>query len=271
MATYAIGDVQGCYDELRELLDKICFNENKDVLWLTGDLVNRGPKSLQVLRFVHQLPQKIVVLGNHDFYLLSLAEGIRFNGDHQLHDVLNAPDREELIHFLKHCPLLYYDDKLNYVMVHAGLAPQWDLTLARQCAKEVFDVLQSEEAHHFLLSLYGDWPNQWQEGLQGIERLRFIVNALTRIRFCNEAGVLEFDQKGKIGSQQPNWVPWFKIPWRRNKDLRIIFGHWAALQGKTDEPNVFALDTGCVWGGELTAMRLEDGQRFSDLSKMKKL
>lgn len=262
MATYAIGDVQGCFDELQTLLKKINFNPQVDQLWFVGDLVNRGPKSLEVLRFVKNLPQTKIVLGNHDLHLIALAYGNPYP-DHTLNAVLTAPDREELIEWLRRLPLLHHDEKLNFVMVHAGIYPLWNLNQAKTYAQEFETALHSEKISELLKNMYGDQPDQWNENLAGEERLRFIVNTFTRMRFCTPAGKLEFHNIGKINSVSQNYLPWFKIPNRATKNLNIIFGHWAALQGETGEPKVFALDTGCVWGNCLTAMRLQDQEKFS--------
>ncbi len=268
MATYAIGDVQGCFDELQELLQLLNFDREKDTLWFAGDLVNRGPKSLEVLRFIKNLPKSVVVLGNHDLHLLSIAHGHPFK-DHALFEVLAAPDREELITWLRHQPLLHYDQKLAYVMVHAGIPPQWSLQEAKRHAHEVEKVLHSSAYAEFLEHLYGNKPTKWHSSLKGWGRLRFITNAFTRIRFCDPQGNLDLSTKGVIGSQPSGYLPWFEIPGRAMEKERIVFGHWAALDGKTDNPNVFALDTGCVWGRYLTALRLEDAQRFAVRSKIK--
>jgi len=269
MSTYAIGDVQGCYDELQDLLQLIAFDSSKDYLWFAGDLVNRGPKSLEVLRLVKSFGKKaVVVLGNHDLYLLSIANGHPFK-DHFLYEVLAAPDCGELLEWLRHQPLLHYDAQLNYTMVHAGLPPQWSGEQAKRYAAEVAVMLRSDKYVEFLKHLYGNKPTQWSSSLHGWNRLRFITNALTRIRFCDAQGNLDLTVKGEIGSQPAGYMPWFEVPERASKNQKIIFGHWAALQGKVNEPNVFALDTGCVWGGYLTAMRLEDGQRFAVSARKK--
>jgi bis(5'-nucleosyl)-tetraphosphatase (symmetrical) len=262
MATYAIGDVQGCFDELQALLAKISFNPTHDELWIVGDLVNRGLKSLATLRFIKNLPNCKIVLGNHDLHLLAMAYGRPYHS-HTLDEILQAPDRDELIHWLAQQPLLHHNAKLNYVMVHAGIPPQWDLLLAKQCARELETVLRSEQLSELLTHMYGNEPNQWSDDLQGWERLRFITHAFTRMRFCTAEGALDFHYTGAVGSQPSQLMPWFKVPHRRNKDLNIIFGHWAALQGEVDEPKIFALDTGCVWGNCLTAMRLEDQKIFN--------
>lgn len=264
MATYAIGDIQGCYDELMALLEKLDFNENEDKLWIAGDVVNRGPKSLDVLRFLKNLPKPPkIVLGNHDLHLLAVACGAtREKPKDTLHKILKAKDSEEILHWLRHQPLLHHHARLGYVMVHAGLAPQWDLTLAKKCATELENILQSSDHVEFFHHMYGNDPGCWSEELTGWPRLRFIANCFTRMRFCDLSGHLNLAVKSKIGSQPENLVPWFKFPNRANQSLKIIFGHWAALMGQTDEPNVYPLDTGCVWGNALTAMRLEDEKRI---------
>lgn len=261
MSTYAIGDVQGCYEPLLKLLDKINYSDN-DTLWFTGDLVNRGPDSLQVLRFIKNLPAKQVVLGNHDLHLLALAHS-KHPGwkEDTLHSILQAEDRDELIHWLLHLPLLHYDETLGFIMVHAGLSPNWDLATAKRLAREVETVLQSPKAPEFFNAMYGDQPDQWSETLKGYDRLRCITNYLTRARLCHADGRLELKSKGKIDANVQHLIPWFKLP--RQINAKIIFGHWAALGGETYTPNVYALDTGCVWGFCLTAMRLEDGKKFS--------
>lgn len=274
MSTYTIGDVQGCFDELQSLLTDINFDPRQDRLWLVGDLVNRGPKSLEVLRFVKNLPDAKVVLGNHDIHLLALAYGNPYP-HHTLDAVLNAPDRDELITWLRHLPVLHYDAALGYIMVHAGLAPQWDLATAMRCGRELEAALQDDQQIAALLdNLYGNQPDSWHDDLSGWERLRFITNALTRMRYCTADGRLEFSAAGEPGTQPEGYLPWFKVPGRKTRQQKIVFGHWSSLQGITDEPRVFALDTGCVWGKTLTAMRLEDGQLFSvpcRRSKTKKL
>lgn len=262
MPTYAIGDVQGCFDELQALLKKINFDSEQDELWFVGDLINRGPKSLEVLQFIKNLPRVKVVLGNHDLHLLALAQGASYS-HHTLNPILNSPQLKEYTDWLRQMPLLYHDTKLNYVMVHAGIYPQWNLIEAKKYARELETALQKNDMSELLKNLYGDQPNSWDEKLSGWERLRFITNVFTRMRFCTLDGKLDLQEMGKVGTQSSDLLPWFKIPDRKTKNEKIIFGHWAALQGKTDEPNVFAVDTGCVWGNSLTAMRLEDQQKFS--------
>ncbi len=265
MATYAIGDLQGCYTPLQKLLEHIQFDPNKDILWFTGDIVNRGPESLFTLRFIKNLgDRQRTVLGNHDLHLLAVAHNTLLEKKADtLKEILTAPDRDELIQWLLQQPLLHHDESLGFTMVHAGLAPSWSLEIAKQLAKEVEQVLQAPDVQNFFTHMYGSLPDRWDPYLQGFDRLRCITNYFTRMRFCYLDGRLELNFKGKIGDQPPGLIPWFQIPNRVNASLKIIFGHWAALSGVTETPNVFALDTGCVWGRCLTAMRLEDGKRFS--------
>ena len=263
MPTYCIGDVQGCFDELENLLRLINYNQNHDELWFVGDLVNRGPKSLETLRFIKDLPNTKVVLGNHDLHLLNFYNKIvDFEASH-LKKILDAPDGEELISWLQKQPLIHYSSEHNTAMVHAGIYPGWNIKSALAYAKEVEETLQGENYTDFLKNMYGDEPISWHDDLKDWPRLRFIVNAFTRMRLCNLQGELEFQHTGKMEEAPENYLPWFKIPWRKTKNTKIIFGHWAALEGVIDEPNVFALDTGCVWGKSLTALRIEDGVRFS--------
>jgi bis(5'-nucleosyl)-tetraphosphatase (symmetrical) len=264
MATYAIGDIQGCFSALEKLLLHIHFDSANDTLWLTGDLVNRGLESLETLRFVKSLGARHkIVLGNHDLHLLAVAYGMsEMRKSDTLESILSAPDRNELIDWLRHCPLLVHDDKTGYVMTHAGLAPVWTVQKAALLAREVEAVLQSDSPEAWFKQMYGNHPNQWDDQLQGAERLRCIVNYFTRMRFCHHDGSLELTYKGEINNKPQELIPWFEVTPRANAEAKIIFGHWASLAGKTDAPNVYALDTGCVWGQCLTAMRLEDGRRF---------
>ncbi len=263
MAVYAIGDVQGCFDDLQHLLEKIGFNPQRDRLWFVGDLVNRGPQSLEVLRFVKSLGEgAITVLGNHDLHLLAVAADIRRpHRKDTLGPVLEAPDREELLTWLRHRPLLHHDDVLGYTMVHAGLPPQWDLAMARACAREVEAALRSTDAWDFFAHMYGDAPSKWHNGLFGWERLRFIVNCLTRLRYCRPDGELVLEEKGAPGPQQGDCLPWFDVPGRASATMRIVFGHWSTL-GRYSRDGIYALDSGCLWGGALTAMRLDGKPRW---------
>ena len=258
MAIYAIGDIQGCYDELRALLDQLQFDPASDRIWLVGDLVNRGPQSLETLRFVHSLGERAVcVLGNHDLHLLALASGNqRFKDSDDLNQVLEAPDRDELIHWLRHRPLLHHDAGLDFCMIHAGLPPQWDLATATACAREVEQVLRGPEHGYFFERMYGNMPNHWSGELEGMERWRFITNCFTRLRFVSRKGKLKLKLKGSPGSQKKKYMPWFLHHHRRTRNQRIVFGHWSTL-GYQSVANVWGLDTGCLWGGKLTALRLD--------------
>jgi bis(5'-nucleosyl)-tetraphosphatase (symmetrical) len=257
MPVYAVGDIQGCYREFRELLDHIRFDAARDTLWLAGDLVNRGPDSLRTLRFVRSLGDCVIsVLGNHDLNLLAVAEGLRKDKDHSLHELLAAPDRDELLHWLRHRPLLHHDAALGFTLVHAGLPPQWDLEQALACAQELETTLRSKRYHAFFGEMYGNRPARWSPELEGHARLRFICNCFTRLRYCSTDGTLELKAKGTPGSQPPGVQPWFSVPGRKSAALRIVFGHWSTL-GPRNEPGVYPVDTGCVWGGQLTALRLD--------------
>tara|TARA_R110002167_G_C12658108_1_gene649680 strand:+ start:177 stop:992 length:816 start_codon:yes stop_codon:yes gene_type:complete len=264
MATYAVGDLQGCLNELKALLSQVNFSAD-DQLWLTGDLVNRGPESLASLRFVKDLGEQAkVVLGNHDLHLLAVACDKRKAGRKDTFDaILNAPDRDELMHWLRHLPLLHHDTAKGYVMVHAGIPPIWSLNKAIACAREVETVLRSPLAREFFSHMYGNEPNRWKDSLEGWERYRMITNYFTRMRFCNAKGKLELDTK--TGQQNPpkGYAPWFSFKDRLISHHRLLFGHWASLEGRSDTPNIYPLDTGCVWGGSLTALRLEDQRYFS--------
>ncbi len=262
MSIYAVGDVQGCYRELRALLALVGFDRKKDSLWFTGDLVNRGPQSLEVLRFVASLGDSaIAVLGNHDLHLLAAAHGHRkLDKNDTLGPILEAPDREALLHWLRHRPLFHYDAALRIAILHAGLPPQWDLRLAEQLASETEGALRGDDLDGFLKNMSGDTPERWSAELAGYERLRFSVNCFTRMRYCGRDGRLDLKSKGPPGSQPQGLLPWFEVPNRRSRDFAIVFGHWSTLQlsGPPGAAGVYPLDTGCVWGGKLTALRLED-------------
>lgn len=261
MATYAIGDVQGCYDQLQRLLEAVRFDPAADRLWFAGDLVNRGPRSLEVLRLVRDLGDRAVaVLGNHDLHLLAAwHDRGRVKPGDSLEPILRAPDGEALIHWLRHRPLLHHDPALDYTLVHAGLSPQWDRQTAFACAAELHATLRGPDYETFLHHMYGNRPKRWSPDLTGWERLRYAVNCFTRLRFCDPDGTLELSQKGAPGEQPAPLVPWFQVPGRRNRDLRILFGHWSTL-GLYRGDGVVALDTGCLWGGRLTALRLDGPQ-----------
>ncbi|MDH5326703.1 MAG: symmetrical bis(5'-nucleosyl)-tetraphosphatase [Gammaproteobacteria bacterium] len=258
MAIYAIGDVQGCYQPLMELLRKLDFTPTKDTLWFTGDLVNRGPESLAVLEFVKDLGDSAVtVLGNHDLHLLAVACGqSRKRRDDTLDDILASDRRRELLNWLRHRPLLHRDVALGFTMIHAGLAPQWSLPQAEKLAQEVEQVLRSERHEEFFQHMYGDQPLQWHDGLKQWERLRFITNCLTRLRYSDMDGRLCLSSKGPVGTQPERCHPWFQIPHRNSRAEQVVFGHWSTL-GYYHHDGVIGLDSGCLWGGALTAVRLD--------------
>jgi bis(5'-nucleosyl)-tetraphosphatase (symmetrical) len=264
MATYAIGDIQACFDELMQLLEVLHFDPAHDCLWFTGDLVNRGTQSLEVLRFVKSLGDKaVVVLGNHDLHLLAIAAGTsHLRPKDSFVDVLEAHDCNVLLAWLRQRPLLHHDVHLGYTLVHAGLPPQWDLGIAQACADEAERMLRGAEAIKFFQEMYGDEPPQWRDDLNGMERLRFIVNCFTRLRYCDSEGRLALQYKGAPGTQAEGFMPWFQVPDRNSAAMKIIFGHWSTL-GRYQDHGVYSLDTGCIWGGSLTALRLDDGQWFS--------
>ncbi len=268
MATYAIGDIQGCYRELLQLLDAVSFNFDHDHLWVCGDMVNRGPQSLETLRFLYQRRDNIhAVLGNHDLHLLAIANGQReAKRSDTAADILQASDADLLLEWLQHRPLCVTDSELGYAMVHAGIAPQWSIDDALRLSNEVETVLQGGHFAEFLGAMYGDQPDQWSENLQGLERLRFITNAFTRMRICDAEGRLELNFKGELEKIPDGYIPWYKHPERKTREHHIVFGHWAALDRKltaANPYNVFGLDTGCVWGQSLSMMRLEDQRLFS--------
>jgi bis(5'-nucleosyl)-tetraphosphatase (symmetrical) len=264
MATYAIGDIQGCYTELRRLLDHLGFSSERDRLWLVGDLVNRGPDSLAVLRFVKSLGDRaITVLGNHDLHLVMRAAGFgKVSREDTLAPVLAAPDCGELMAWLRAQPLFHAED--DYTMVHAGLLPQWDVVQAGDLSAEVGAALTAANYCDFLANMWGSEPAAWRDDLTGWDRLRVVVNAMTRMRFCTPAGVMEFGAPGAKGPPDhgpAGCVPWYAAPGRRSVDHKVICGHWSAL-GFRREKNLLALDSGCLWGGALTAVRLEDQRVF---------
>lgn len=261
MATYAIGDVQGCYQTLLDLLTKIDFNENNDYLWFAGDLVNRGPRSLETLRFIKSLGSKHkVVLGNHDLHCLAVAHGQReaTNND-TLDDILQAEDKQELMDWLAQQTLLHHCDTLGYTMVHAGIAPQWDLQQAKTYAQEIENILQSRQRNELLKSFYGNEPSLWQEQLQGPDRWRCLVNHFTRMRLVKKSGALDLDYKGQLNNKPDDEEPWYQ----HCKVRHVIFGHWAALEGQCDQQGFEAIDTGCIWGNTLTAFCIENKRRIS--------
>jgi len=266
VSTYAIGDVQGCYRELLALLDLINFDQNNDQLWFTGDLVNRGPGSLETLRFVKQLgTTAITVLGNHDLHLLAIANGQSqyLHKSDTLNTILKASDKYELLTWLRMQPLIHQD--LGFTLVHSGIPPQWDSDMAQVMAVEVEATLRDGNYIEFFAHMYGNQPKQWSDTLSGWDRLRFITNCFTRMRYCDQNGKLEFKEKGLPGTQNPKYQPWFEINSRKSRSQNIIFGHWAALRDYKqdyDKLNVYPVDMGCAWGDELAAMRLEDKKYF---------
>ncbi len=259
MAQYAIGDLQGCFDPFAKLLDRIDFDPARDRLWLTGDLVNRGPKSRRTLRYVKSLGNAVTtVLGNHDLHLLALANGVKYSGSRfdSMWKILGKPDCDELIDWLRRQPLAYYDKALKTLMVHAGVPPQWTVKKTLKRAAEVEAVLRSDDYAGFLGKMYGSKPNRWTARLTGTRRLRFIVNALTRMRMLTSDFRIDFSHAGPPDSAAKGLKPWFAVPDAQWRGTRIVFGHWSALGLMIDE-NLVAVDTGCVWGRQLTAVRLD--------------
>lgn len=261
MATYAIGDVQGCYDELRLLLDQIGFNPGVDTLWFTGDLVNRGPKSLETLRYIKNLKDSaITVLGNHDLHLLAVCDaGIGTKRKDTLSEILNAPDRNRLLAWLRAQPLVHTDDQ--HCLLHAGLPPQWDTDQAVTLAEEITSVLRAADTcrtqyRALLKKMYGNSPSLWQNNMRGWDRLRFIINGLTRMRYCRIDGSIDLEFKGSPEMRPDDLQPWFELPGRTPPDKTIVFGHWSTL-GFQNRNNILSLDTGCVWGGYLTAFQVK--------------
>lgn len=267
MAVYAIGDIQGCYSRLNRLLETIDYDESRDELWFVGDLVNRGPESLQALRFIKELPNKRVVLGNHDLHLIALAYGHEYDPKHTLHELINAPDIHELITWLREQPLLHYDQKRDALLVHAGIVPQWDLQTALARAHEAYACYNNEVGDHKLRFaiqyLFGEIDVEEDDKRQYWDRIHYTVDVLTRLRFCTQQGVLDYRYKGKPGSQPPYLRPWYSWPHRQIRSTRIFFGHWAALEGHAEAENVFALDTGCIWGGTMTAVDVDRELSFA--------
>lgn len=261
MALYAIGDLQGCLAPLERLLARIAFDPGRDRLWFVGDLVNRGPDSAGCLRLVKALgPAAVTVLGNHDLHLVCVAAGIeKPRARDTLEGILSAPDRDELVDWLRHRPLMHVEGA--HAMVHAGLLPEWTVSRARELAAEVENALQGPGWRRFLADLYGNWPARWHDGLAGHDRLRAIVNAMTRLRVCTPEGEMALSFKGEPGEKFPDRVPWFSMPGRRSATHTIVCGHWSAL-GLRVGPDVLALDSGCVWGRSLTAIRLADRRLF---------
>ncbi len=261
MATYVIGDLQGCFEPLQRLLAHIRFDPSRDRLWFVGDLVNRGPASLATLRFVRDLGDRAVVtLGNHDLHLLVVAEGFaKRHPDDTLGEILAAPDRDELVDWLRTRPLMHVEG--DVAMVHAGLLPQWTIAQAAALAGEAEAVLAGSDHREFFRHMYGNKPDRWDDTLDGWDRLRVVINAFTRMRICTAAGVMEFKHKGELADIPDGYMPWFDVPGRASLGTTVVFGHWSALGCRTGDGYV-SLDSGCLWGRALTALRLEDRQVF---------
>ena len=259
MTTYAIGDLQGCLTPLRRLLDHLAFDPAADTLWFVGDLVNRGPESLETLRFIHALGDSAIsVLGNHDLHLLAVAHGHRKHGSKDtLQEILDAPDRDELCHWLASRPLLHVDKTLGHTLVHAGIHPSWSLKRAQKLSAELHVVLTHELAD-FLSYMYGNTPVKWSKDLSTRKRRRFAINAFTRMRYCRSDGSLDFDFNGPPAMAPKSLFPWYALPGRKSLATTIVFGHWSSHPGIC-RPSVIPTDRGCVWGGDLVAYAIETG------------
>ena len=266
MAVYAVGDLQGCLQPLKCLLERVAFDRTKDTLWLVGDLVNRGPESLQTLRFLYEMRDAVVcVLGNHDLHLLAVGRNVeRMKKGDTLREIIEAPDAAQLLEWLRHQKLMHYDAERDVAMVHAGIPPQWTLKKALRCAEEVEQALRDDNLiQPFLDGMYGNEPAKWDKDLQGVTRLRVITNYFTRMRFCTAEGKLDLKSKEGLDSAPDGYAPWFSHKDRKTKDLNIIFGHWAALEGRCSEPGIYALDTGCVWGGTMSMLNVDTRELIS--------
>ncbi|MDM4767340.1 symmetrical bis(5'-nucleosyl)-tetraphosphatase [Pelomonas sp. SE-A7] len=265
---YLVGDLQGCCDALERLLLKLDFSPSRDRLYLLGDLVNRGPASLATLRRLQGLGDAaICLLGNHDLHLLAAAQGVRKpHRKDTLHDILDAPDREALLSWLRQQRMAVSCQ--GWLLVHAGVVPQWDAAQTLSLAGEVETLLRGPELPDFLHQMYGNQPDQWNAGLGGIERLRFIVNVLTRLRFCTPQGRMDFEAKDGADSAPAGFMPWFEVPGRRTVGQPVAFGHWSTL-GLVQRPDLLALDTGCVWGGALSAACLDEAGRVREVVQVR--
>ena len=263
MAKYIIGDIQGCFDELQRLLDRISFDPKSDMIWIAGDIINRGPKSLDALRFIKGLGDSAnSVLGNHDLHIIATA--VNPNPDKKPNEdiqrLFDAPDCDELLYWLRTRPLLHHDEENNTVISHAGIYPGWDIPTAKRLAREVEQILQTEHCEKFLIDMYGNEPNIWDESLTGNDRYRFIINAFTRMRLCDHEYRLLFDFKGHPDDKPDDQIPWFDLPNKFDTDTHIVFGHWSAL-GFRNIDSIVSLDTGCLWGGGLTAIRIDHPEK----------
>lgn len=266
MATYLIGDIHGCYNELKIMLDQVSFDPKTDELWLTGDVIGRGPNSLEVLRLIHNLDNKVrMVLGNHDLHLLSIYCGIHHaKPEDHLNTLLEAPDSNKLIHWLRHQPLLQIDKEKKLIMAHAGISPQWNTRTACACALEIENELQNDNNYiSFLSSIYNDLSNNWNNKLNKIVRMQFSVNVFTRMRYCFPNGQLAMKYKDIPDNTPIPLKPWFSLKNFVLEKYNIVFGHWSTLRGKGTPNNIYGLDTGCCWGGKLTSLRWEDKKFFS--------
>lgn len=266
MASYIIGDIQGCFDELSAILKQANFNPQQDTLYVAGDLVARGPKSLETLRYLHLLgPCVKPILGNHDLHLLAVSLGIhKPNPKDKTQPILDAPDKEQLLTWLRHQPLMIETD--DFIVCHAGISPQWNLKTARKQAQKVEKKLKSEDGWQKLIkNMYGDKATSWHENLSKIDQYRYTINSFTRMRFCHQDGSMDMDCKQSPEYiTSPDILPWFKVPSRIPLKKTIIFGHWAALMGCVDmKANIIGLDTGCVWGNYLTMLRWDDMKFFT--------
>ncbi|WP_299735246.1 symmetrical bis(5'-nucleosyl)-tetraphosphatase [uncultured Endozoicomonas sp.] len=263
MATYAVGDIQGCYDPLMRLLDELAFDPEQDKLWVAGDMVNRGPDSLSTLRYLRSLGDRCVaVLGNHDFHLLAIASGIRNPRlKDTLDEVLEAPDADELIHWLRHRPVLHHSKKRQITMVHAGIPPVWSIEQAQKEARRLEDALRSDDYVYWLKKIFKpSKPRPWDDEYKRKRKIRMTAAYLTQMRFCDAHGVLDMESKGT--KAQKGFAPWFSFPKSPSYNEQIIFGHWASLEGETKRVNIHAIDTGCVWGKTLTALNIDTFERI---------
>ena len=271
MSVYIVGDIQGCYDELQLLLEKLQFDPSKDKLWSCGDMVNRGPKSLKTLRFCKSLGDAFInVLGNHDLHMLSVAEGHRkARSADTFQKVFKAPDRDELLDWVRQMPLFHYDKEHNAAMVHAGVPPIWSLKKCLKYSEEVSQILKSEARHQYFANMYGNKPDLWDKKLEGPERWRLITNYFTRMRFCAPDAHLELETKSGPSHAPKGYSPWFQHPSKTMKKVPIFFGHWASLMGESNNSRAIALDTGCAWGGSLTACELVEGLPRTSVAAIK--
>jgi bis(5'-nucleosyl)-tetraphosphatase (symmetrical) len=261
MATYIIGDVHGCYEGLMHLLEQINYSNNDDTLWFCGDLINRGPSSLQTLNWISKQSNCHSILGNHDLHALALAHNtLPTNKSHTLDDIMCAPNRIDLLEWLRHTPLMHHDSQKNFCLVHAGIYPSWTIDEAYRYAKEVESVLQSDALHDLLSHMYGNTPELWSNDLIGYDRLRFIINATTRMRYVTYENALDFKHTEVPGKHPPHLYPWYERPHQRDETL-VCFGHWSSLRGQVNQPSLQGLDGGFVWGGKLLAYRLDNKTR----------